>query len=177
VTAVSEPPRAPTNPAPKLVAAAGLLLAAAAGFVVLAIDGSRAIAGELQGQRTEGIVLFTPLIAVVAAVVLAIAAFRGRAPWAAYVAQTTPGQRQAAADAPLTRTSSTPFLVLGLALAVIWLAGVVAIAIFATSPNFTTVGLAMAIMLLTLLALVWIPLVRFAVRIRAAHRRAGAVGR
>lgn len=141
--------------------------------MVFALQSTRAISGELYGQRSAGVVLLTPWIAVIVAVLLVIASIRGRAPWNAYVAQTTPQQRQAVLDGPMTRTVATPFLVMGLSVAGIWLAGVVVVLIFATPLSTNPSGLALALMFLALLALGWIALIRFALQILAAHRRAG----
>jgi len=164
--------RPPHNPARRIAWAAAWIAVAVLGFVVLATDFGRIISGDVYGQRSEGVLLFTPIIGLLVGILLIISAVRGIEPWNRYVASTTSAERQAALDVRLRGEVYRGPLALAIVLAAIWAVFVVVLAVNIGRIAQSTPGLFAALMLLALVAMGWIALLGVALRRRAAHRRA-----
>ena len=164
-------PAAPPSPARLLVWSVAWAVVAALGFAVLVPNWQRVIAWDFSGQRTGGIVLFTPFIAVVLVVVLVIRAIRSARPAREYRSTWSGEKRAQATREHLAGQPSTMFVAIGGGLAVLWFAGVIAVAIFITPLLEQPGGLVLILELLVLLAMAWIPILRAGVRGRATHRR------
>lgn len=166
---VSESSTVPRNPAIGFVWAAAWLAVAVLGGVVLFTDWANIVSGNVSGQRTQGLLLFTPALGLVFAVLIAIRAVKALRPWNAYLAGTTGQERRERSAAQLRGEVWIGPLVMGIILGVIWLAGVVAVTIFLPHLAGNTAGLFVALMLLALLAMAWIPLLWMALRRRAVN--------
>lgn len=161
---------APRSPGRGFAWAAAWTVVAIFGGVVLFLDGARIFSGEVQGQRTAGLLISTPLIALALAVVIGVRAFRAIKPWKAYVARTTPAEREMARLAPLQGTNPVAPLVAALVFFVLWLAGAIAVTVFFPHLAKNTAGLFVALMFLALLTMGWVALVGVWLRSRAASR-------
>lgn len=121
---------------------------------------------EASGQRTIGLVVTTPGVAVVLVIVCLTRAALAVGPARHYRARWSAHERAAIERARLTGQPSTPFIVFALALAAVWLAGVGAVLIFLSTLLRNPAGLSLAIMLLALIAMLWIPALQAGLRRR-----------
>jgi hypothetical protein len=168
-TAASDAPKSPPNPARLFVWAVVWAAIAVLGFAVLVPDWQRVTEFDLAGQRSFGIVFFTPIIASVLAVVFAVFAVRWIRPFQRYRSRWSEQERVEAARRQLAGQPSTPFIVVSIVLAALWVAGLVAVAVFFSVLVKRPDGLALSFLLLALVATAWIPLLEAGLR----RRRAG----
>lgn len=164
-------PKAPPSPARLLVWSAAWAVVAILGFAVLLPNWQRVMEFDLSGQRTVGVVFFTPIIALLLAVLFAVRAIRWIGPSREYRGRWSEEQRVRAADQRLAGQPSTPFIVFAAVVAIIWLAGVVVVGIFFSTLAERPDSLALALMLLALVAMAWISVLQAGLRRRAAASR------
>lgn len=74
-------PRHPRNPWYGFLYAAILLVGAVGGFVMLAFGWREALAGDMVGQRTEGFVLFAPVLTAAGGILILVRAILAVGPW------------------------------------------------------------------------------------------------
>jgi hypothetical protein len=162
----------PANPARRFVWAGAWLLVALLSGAVLLIEFDRIVGFELKGQRSEGLLITLPFAAITIAVLLIISAIRAIGPWRAYRASVASvGPR----ESNLRPGGIVPFMTAGIVLAVLFVAGVVYIAVsFTRLAN--TAGLLIAVVLVSLIAMGSIQLLDVAIRAHRAHR-AASLGR
>lgn len=157
----------PVNPARRFGWAGAWLLVALLSGAVLLIEFDRIVGFELKGQRSEGLLVTLPLVAITIAVLLIISAIRAVSPWRAYRASVASvGQR----ESNLRPGGIVPFMTVGIVLAVLCVAGVVYIAVSFTRLT-NTAGLLLAVVLVSLFAMGSIQLLDVAIRARRAHRK------
>jgi hypothetical protein len=159
----------PRNPYIGFAFAAAWALVAVSGIIVLLIDGERVVTGQISGQRSVGLFLITPAIGVVLGIIALVRASVAVRPWGAYLAATTPEQRQALSDSHFSKRSFTPLLVAGLAVAAGWL--VILAFVIAGIETASTAGLSALVMVLTLLGMAGATLISVGMRGNAAFRR------
>lgn len=148
------------------------LAIAAIASVVLVLEWRRVISFDLSGQRTEGLIAFTPLLALAVAVALLVIGIRAVRPWSEYVARTTPQQRVDAEHAYLRGEASTPPLVIGAVLGGAALAGAVLTGVALPGLPERPAGLLLAIEFVALAAMGSVALITTGVRRRRAARTA-----
>lgn len=144
------------------------------GWVVFGMNLVRLAEADFSGQRTFGIVAFTPTIALVVAILCAVRAFRAIGPARAYRAQWSVLERKQAEQAHLAGQPSTPLIVFALAVAAIWVAGVTAVLVYLPALSSNVDGFSLAIMLLALVAMLWISVLRAGVRRRGVPTRSAS---
>lgn len=154
------PPAAPSNPAALLLWALAWVAVGALGLVVVALNSAQAAGFMFTGQRTFGMVVILPVLALVLAVICAVRGIRAIVPQREYRQRWSAAERQRAERARLAGQPSTPFIVFSLGVAVVWGVGVVAVVTFFPSLSRNPDGLSLAIMLLALLLMLWIPVLR-----------------
>lgn len=167
----STPPAAPSNPAALFLWAFAWGAVGALGLVVVALNSAQAAGFTFTGQRTFGIVVILPVLALVLAVICAVRGVRAIVPQREYRQRWSAAERQRAERARLAGQPSTPFIVFSLGVAVVWGVAVVAVVTFLPTLSSNPDGLSMAVMLLALLLMLWVPV------LRAGLRRRAAVGR
>ena len=165
------PAPAPPAPASLFVWAIAWAAVAALGFIVLMFNSGQAAGFAFTGQRTFGIVVIVPVLALVLAVICIVRGVRAIVPTREYRQQWSAAERQRAESARLAGQPSTPFIVFSLGVAVVWGVGVVAVVAFLPSLSSNPDGLSLAMMLLALLLMLWAPVLRAGVRRRAAVER------
>ncbi|NLF03556.1 MAG: hypothetical protein GX593_00840 [Actinomycetales bacterium] len=168
--AVSHVPAEPPSPVGTLVWALAWASIAALGFVVLSLEWQRTVSSGLAGQRSEGIVLITPILATVAAVLLV-----GRAIWAVgarrrHRERWTAEQTATARRRRLAAEPWVPLVAIGAAVFVVWLAGTVAVLVALPTMRERPAGLSLALMLLGLVGMGWVVLLLAGARRRSARR-------
>ncbi|MER3392674.1 MAG: hypothetical protein RIC81_09205 [Microcella pacifica] len=164
------PTPAPPTPASLFVWAMAWAAVAALGFFVLMLNSSQAAGFAFAGQRTFGIVVIVPALALVLAVICVVRGVRAIVPHRDYQQQWSAAERQRAERTRLAGQPSTPFIVFSLGVAVVWGVGVVAVIAFFPSLSSDPDGFSLAVMLLALLLMLWVPVLRAGVRRRAADR-------
>lgn len=159
----------PASPARSFVWAAAWVVVAALGGVVLVLDWQGVLNSDLSGQRTEGIVLFTPVAAAVIAILLVVRGARSLGAMRGYRARYSAAERARRQRERFAGQPSTPFIVFAAGLGVLWLAGTVATLIFLPNLLQRPSGLSLALMLLALLAMACISVLQAGLRRRAAE--------
>ncbi len=163
----STPPAAPSNPRALLFWALAWVAVGALGLVVLALNSEQAAGFTFSGQRTFGIVVIVPVLALVLAVICVVRGVRAIVPQREYRQRWSAAERQRAERARLAGQPSTPFIVFSLGVAVVWAAGVTAVLVFLPELSGNPDGLSLAVMLLALLLMLWVPVLRAGLRRRA----------
>lgn len=123
--------RHPRNPWIGLLFAAMFLFAAGFGAIVLIDQFSRVIGGELYGQRSEGFLLFGPVIFAALGILTLVRAITALRPWGEYRGRVELTQRRADKALDLDGQVRWPLAII----AVLSLAGL--IALFLPTPNNT----------------------------------------
>jgi len=167
-------PKAPPSPARLLIWSAAWAVVAILGFAVLIPNWQRVVDFDLYGQRSVGIVFFTPVVALILALLLTVRAIRWIGPSRDHRSRWSAEQRVRAADEQLAGQPSTPFIVFAAVVAIIWLAGVVVVGFFFSSLVQRPDSLALALMLLALVAMAWVSVLQAGLRRRAAASRAAS---
>ena len=147
---MTEIPPPPSTPTRSLIWAAGWAVVASLGFAVLIGSWDRVMSWSMDGQRTEAIVLTTPIIALIMVLVMVVRAALDRA----------------------RRQHPGFFFVIAAIAGVAWAAGATAVGLFLPQLLENSVGLTMALMLLALLAMAWIPALIAGFRHVSLRRRA-----
>lgn len=142
---------------------------AIAGIALWVTDWSSVIDGDVAGQRTWGIIVFTPLLAAAIAVLCIVTGVRRSAAWRRHSLSHGRAHARAQRRAQLAAEPWVPLVLGGLAGGVIWLVGVVGLGVFIASDARNATGFWLAVMLLMLLAMAWIPLLAVGVERRAAR--------
>jgi hypothetical protein len=163
----AEIPVAPPAPGSQFGWAAAWLGVAALGFFILFPNWPGVVNSDLSGQRTVGIVLFTPIIALGMTVLCVVRGIWAVGAMGHYRSRWSEDEQRLAERKRLAEQPSTPFIVFALFLAVPWLAGVLALLLFLPSLSGNPDGLALAVMLVALVAMAWIPILRAGLRRRA----------
>lgn len=161
-------PAIPASPARSFVWAAAWLVVAALGFVVLVLNWQGVLASDLVGQRTEGVVLFTPIAATLIALLLIVRGIRAVGRNRAFRERWSAEDRARLERESLAGQPSTPFLVFAAGLGVAWIVGVTAVVIFFGALLQRPSGLSLALMLLALLGMACISVLQAGVRRRRA---------
>lgn len=170
MSSTPSPAPAPPAPASLFVWAIAWAAVAALGFIVLMLNSGQAAGFAFTGQRTFGIVVIVPVLALVLAVICGVRGIRAIVPHRDYQRQWSAAERQRAERMRLAGQPSTPFIVFSLGVAVVWGVGVVAVITFLPSLASNPDGLSLAMVLLALLLMLWVAVLRAGVRRRAADR-------
>ena len=165
-----EAPPAPASPAKLRAWALAWAGVAVLGFVVLALNLSDALSFGFSGQRTFGIVVFTPVIGVILAIVCFVRSVGAARSHSEYHARWSETQRAQAEQERLARQPVALFLAFAWTVAAVWLAGTIAVIVFLPSLSRNLDGLSLAAMLLALLAMAWVPVMREGFRARNVQR-------
>lgn len=165
-----EAPPAPASPAKLRAWASAWAGVAVLGFAVIALNLSDAVSFGFSGQRTFGIVVFTPMIGVILAIVCCVRSVGAVRSHSAYNARWSETQRTQAEEERLARQPATLFIAFASTVAALWLAGTVAVVVFLPSLSHNLDGLYLAVMLLALLAMAWVPVLREGFRARKVQR-------
>ena len=167
---MGEVPPAPSTPGRLALWALAWAAVAVAGFVVLSATGVNLFGGALEGQRSAGIVVFTPLIATAVALLLVVRSVLSVGKTRAYRAAYSEEVRRKAQHERNARQHPGFFWVVAAITGTLWLAGATAVLIFLPNMLENPTGLALAIMLLGLLAMAWIPALAAAITATRARR-------
>jgi hypothetical protein len=169
-TAAETVPQAPPSPARLFGWGAAWIVVAALAFIVLADAGRAALDFELRGQRTSGIVLATPIIASAVAVIVLVRAFWSIGASRRYREKWTAPERAEFERARLGSQPTTFFFVVAGIAAVPALAGLVAVAIFLQALRENPTGLSLAVVLISLVAMLSVAALQAGMRRRRARR-------
>lgn len=161
-------PPTPTRPATLVIWAIAWSIVSALGWVVFMLNLSRVAEADFSGQRTFGIVTFTPVIALAIAGLCLVQAIRAVGRTREYRSRWSPTEREDAERARLHGQPWVPFIVFALGLALIWSAGVVAVLTFLPELSRNLDGLSLASQILALIAMLGIPALRAGLRRRRA---------
>ena len=137
---------------------------------VLVLQWPRVVGREFSSWSAWGSVAILPFFTAAAAICCVVLAIRAVPRRRAYLASTTAGQRAARLEAVRSRAPWAPQLVISGVACAIWLAGVVGFAVAA--PGWESSAVLMALGLLAMLAMGWIPLLHSGLACRAARSRA-----
>lgn len=169
---MTEIPPPPSTPTRSLIWAAGWAVVASLGFAVLIGSWDRVMSWSMDGQRTEAIVLTMPIIALIMVLVMVVRAALGVGAVRRYAAAYPEEVRERAELDRARRQHPGFFFVVAAIAGVAWAAGATAVGLFVPQLLENSVGLTMALMLLALLAMAWIPALVAGFRHVSLRRRA-----
>lgn len=167
-------PTIPASPGGSFAWAGVWAVVAALGAVVLARNWQQALSFDMGGQRTEGIVLFTPFIAIAISVILVVRGLRAVGRRRAYRERWSAPERARLERESLAGQPSTPFFVVAAVAGVLWLSGSIVVLLFLPQMLPRPGGLLLALELLILLAMAWVSALAAGLRRRAANSGATA---
>ncbi len=166
-------PAAPSGPGRLLLWALGWGVVTVFAFVQFVLSLDRIATWDFEGQATGGWVVFTPFIALGMTIAMLIRAATAGGRVRAYEQQyPEPVRRQAEEDYARAQHPGFFFVIAGIA-GLPWLAGLVAVLVFLGDLLQNPRGLAMALMLLALVALAWIPALAAGIRTVRQRSRLG----
>ena len=129
---------------------------AALGIVVVALNAEQIQSGDFSGQRTFGIIVFTPVIALVIGLALLWRGMSALRPFLEYRNQNSEVGLLYIDPAQFKGQKPGFFYAISGIFFTIWLAGLTVLLIFMEQLSQNVSGLVLAVMLLAVLVLVWI---------------------